>query len=286
MKYKVGDRVKIKSLNWYNYNKEHYNRVCGGYLDFVSNMSEYCGKEATITEVVNDYYRIDIDNKHWKWLDYMFEETMEERTIKISLDKAREWYRAGGDLKQVALQAYTEEELKGNFKSIKTFDDACKVLGISDLEFKGSKNINWGKQDAQDTFNRWYALGKLSIIRKALNRGYEMKFTKGTIYYPYVFFIGKNCNSYRNKFSEGDFIRISDFIVDNVKYTLVGGSTIRGSYDGIGSFRPNFADSRPWTGMSFLGCATEEIARHMSRYFAKEMFEAIYTGLVDFKWVD
>lgn len=36
---------------------------------------------------------------------------MEERTIKLTLDKAKEWYKKGGELKEVALQAYTEEEL-------------------------------------------------------------------------------------------------------------------------------------------------------------------------------
>lgn len=36
---------------------------------------------------------------------------MKERTIKLTLDKAKEWYKKGGELKEVTLQAYTEEEL-------------------------------------------------------------------------------------------------------------------------------------------------------------------------------
>ena len=37
---------------------------------------------------------------------------MEVRTIKISLDKAREWYFSGGPiLKELALQAFTQNEL-------------------------------------------------------------------------------------------------------------------------------------------------------------------------------
>lgn len=36
---------------------------------------------------------------------------MKKRTIELSLDKAREWYKQGGDLKEVALQAFKEEEL-------------------------------------------------------------------------------------------------------------------------------------------------------------------------------
>lgn len=36
---------------------------------------------------------------------------MEERNIKISLEKAQEWYKQGGDLREVALQAFSEAEL-------------------------------------------------------------------------------------------------------------------------------------------------------------------------------
>lgn len=38
---------------------------------------------------------------------------MESRNISLTLEKAREWYNSGSaDLREVALQAYTEEELK------------------------------------------------------------------------------------------------------------------------------------------------------------------------------
>ena len=36
---------------------------------------------------------------------------MEERNVKISLDKAREWYNKGGELKEIALSAFTEKEI-------------------------------------------------------------------------------------------------------------------------------------------------------------------------------
>ena len=38
-------------------------------------------------------------------------EMKEERNITLTLDKAKEWYKKGGDLKQVALQAFSEKEL-------------------------------------------------------------------------------------------------------------------------------------------------------------------------------
>ena len=36
---------------------------------------------------------------------------MEKRTIELSIDKAKRWYKSGGEFKQIALEAYTEEEL-------------------------------------------------------------------------------------------------------------------------------------------------------------------------------
>jgi hypothetical protein len=35
-----------------------------------------------------------------------------ERTVKLTLEKAKEWYKKGGELREVALQAYKEDELK------------------------------------------------------------------------------------------------------------------------------------------------------------------------------
>lgn len=37
---------------------------------------------------------------------------MKERSIKISLERAREWYNRGGEYKELALSAFTEKEIK------------------------------------------------------------------------------------------------------------------------------------------------------------------------------
>lgn len=41
----------------------------------------------------------------------------EERNITLTLDKAKEWYNKGGELKEIALQAFTKEELNSLPKS-------------------------------------------------------------------------------------------------------------------------------------------------------------------------
>lgn len=48
MKYKPGDKVKIKSLDWYNENKGEDGRVMCGCTGFCKEMKSYCGKELTI----------------------------------------------------------------------------------------------------------------------------------------------------------------------------------------------------------------------------------------------
>ena len=80
-KLELGQKVTIKSLEWYNSNKnEHTGIVKLTTESFVSDMSEYCGKTATIVDVFKDFdgegdimYRIDLDNRGWNWTEEMFE---------------------------------------------------------------------------------------------------------------------------------------------------------------------------------------------------------------------
>ena len=76
MKHKVGDKVRIKSKEWYEENKnaEEYVNVLNE--RFIASMADYCGKIATITSISTDsiFYRINLDNGCWKWNDGMFED--------------------------------------------------------------------------------------------------------------------------------------------------------------------------------------------------------------------
>lgn len=87
MKYKVGDKVKIKSLEWYNLNKNRYDYIQLLKYQFNYYMTKYCGLTATIKQVNPDEhnYFIDIDSD-FCWTDEMFEdETMEEYTELINI---------------------------------------------------------------------------------------------------------------------------------------------------------------------------------------------------------
>ncbi len=78
LKFKVGDKVRIKSIDWYNKNKNNNGDIRSidiGYAYFTRSMSQYCGKVAVIVKKDTAYwYEIDIDNNANGWTDDMFED--------------------------------------------------------------------------------------------------------------------------------------------------------------------------------------------------------------------
>ena len=91
MKFKVGDRVRIKSIDWYNENKDKYGAI---YADngfcFWKNMARHCGEIMKITIVKVDpedsnkgYYFM--ENSEDKWADEMIEGLVEEEITPESL---------------------------------------------------------------------------------------------------------------------------------------------------------------------------------------------------------
>lgn len=82
MKYKVGDKVQVKSLDWYNKNVNH-NRgsVPCGKNYFVMDMTDHCGKIVTISSTYPYGYHIQEDIDGYIWTDEMFEEKDNELII-------------------------------------------------------------------------------------------------------------------------------------------------------------------------------------------------------------
>ena len=56
---------------------------------------------------------------------------MEERNITLILDKAKEWYQKGGELREIALQAFSEKELNPLPRS---WEEFCKKHPIKEGE--------------------------------------------------------------------------------------------------------------------------------------------------------
>ena len=98
MKYKPGDKVKIKSLDWYNANKNSEGTIIfHGFRIFDENMSEFCGKVVTIESYNSRWYYYDIkeDEKVNFWYDEMIEglADAEPQEKMVSLEEVCEWLR-------------------------------------------------------------------------------------------------------------------------------------------------------------------------------------------------
>ena len=58
---------------------------------------------------------------------------MEERTVKLTLEKAKKFYKKGGEFKDLALSAYTEEELT-KVELPKTWEEFCNNYKVQKEE--------------------------------------------------------------------------------------------------------------------------------------------------------
>ena len=83
MKHKVGDKVRVKSLYWYNANKNKCEYVqCLG-DSFTKEMSKLCGKLVTIISITKLGYFVSEDENKYNWTDDMFEDMNNEVRIEV-----------------------------------------------------------------------------------------------------------------------------------------------------------------------------------------------------------
>lgn len=201
---------------------------------------------------------------------------METRNIAITIKKAKEWYYSSNQsLKEVALQAFSKEELEAiHFSKITCFEDVCSVLGLN-----YTKEINTYNKIA--TVSKASAASyKLNLTRKALNLGQEMSLLEGKIWCPYTLFVAEG-NSY-NRSCWGKEVAKFKYNGDIYRIFL---SVESGSTEGLSSFDSYSGASFSHASDGFLGCATKEITQHFGTYFVREIFEAKYGDLIDYTWI-
>jgi hypothetical protein len=76
MKYNIGDKVRVKSLEWYNANKDEYGYIKYSGIFFVPRMTIFCGCVMTISAIDNSndnniYY---VEENASVWTEDMFED--------------------------------------------------------------------------------------------------------------------------------------------------------------------------------------------------------------------
>ena len=162
MKYKVGDKVRVKSLEWYTMNKDEFERVRCNTVYFQPTMSKLCDSILTIKNIdkfINAYI---VEENSYYWTDDMLEGLAEEEiydgddidplhelcTNKLSalmIDS-----EVCDDEVEIILNDYEIEIRDGKTYAIKkkpkypkTYEECCGVLGISydypDIKMVSSK---------------------------------------------------------------------------------------------------------------------------------------------------
>lgn len=202
---------------------------------------------------------------------------MKERNITISLIQARNWFRSGNnELRELALEAFSKEELMGGFKDITTFKKACEVLGlhydtiISSIDFIAKISITSA------------TMFKLNIIRQALNLGYDMHFAKNPrnsfLYYPCnpLATIPEGYNYYKEQINSGIFQIIGKVKIEGVRYNVLAGGITYDIDSGLGGFNYQTGICRCSSEVGLFGCATKEIAEHFGKYFGMLITTAKY----------
>ena len=207
-------------------------------------------------------------------------------TINVTLDEAKEWFNSGNaTLKEIALKAFSKDELIYNFKDITTFKKACEALGLNyDDMFYITKNIATISKTSAAMF-------KLNIIRKALNLGHDLHLTKNPedsrIYYPYNLFVTENSIYYERELKSGRMEVIGRIKNEEEEYYVIGGSARDcGGLAGLGSFYSIDGIGYAAANIGCLGCANKEIAQHLSRYFGMLITEAKYGDMFDFEVIE
>ena len=206
---------------------------------------------------------------------------MEKRNVTVTLEKAKEWYNSNNEsLKEIALQAFSRDEIMLDFENITSFKEACIALGLNciDISIIIGNIARFSRASA--------AMLKLNIIRKALNLGQGLHFAKNPensyIYHPYNPLITEDSDYYKSELFSGQMEVIGKVRIEGTLYKVLGGDSFIGTTS-LGCFSSFYGTCSADTGIGFLGCASKKIAQHFGKYFGMLITEAKYGDMVDFE---
>ena len=205
---------------------------------------------------------------------------MENKKLSLSIEEARHLYNSNDEvMKDIALRAYSEDELSFDFSDIKTFEDACRVLGLNydDMKKKVSSIYEASKSSA--------ALFKLNIIGRALNFGHNLYLIEtprdSFIFYPYNPLITNYSVYYKDELSSGEMEIIGKVRCNGEEYKVLGGYANNSILDGFGRFESTSGVADADTDIALFGCTSKEIAQHFSRYFGMLITQARFGDIIE-----
>lgn len=185
-----------------------------------------------------------------------------EQIIKIAVPAGKKAEWVDGFLKLVDNEEAKEK--KPVTERVKTFDDACKELGID------AEAIQQQWQDAGITMLDEVAYQKLRIITAALNEGWEPEFKEDEYrYYPYCILYTKAEIEQKDDEWKDEY---------NLQLWLGGGFSGLGAYCGLAFASSRNAWSYALASISArLAHKTEELAIYSGKQFT-ELWANYYTG--------
>ena len=160
---------------------------------------------------------------------------MEERSIKISLKRAREWYNRGGEYKELALSAFTEKEIKENMLP-NTWEEFCEMHPVEEdreewyidvdsnttYVYKGVRNPEFYKNvlPSLKSANAHLAYMQLHQLRDCYRQGWVPDWNIGEIKYCICFYdndyvIRQNINN--SRFLSFQSIELAEKFLKNFK---------------------------------------------------------------------
>lgn len=167
---KLWEEIKKQLDIW----KVPYYNVSNDWREFSYLVSNFGCPQTSAVGIGNTYYlKNEVINIGYRYLVNTKEEflstiarllnkeyKMEERNVKVSLEKAKEWYKNGGTLKEIALQAFTKDELEELPTLEEIFDKVVKsVPSCLTVPTKETP--------------KWTVMHKLAIIAEYLNDGWK-----------------------------------------------------------------------------------------------------------------
>lgn len=124
-------------------------------------------------------------------------------------------------------------------------------------------------------------LAAYRIVVAALTSNEKRHLTTGERWYPVVQF----CKPGKEKNCRGSKV-IGTIESEGEKYTVVGGNASYGAVAGLGYFDSYNGVSYSYTHVGFQSVSSERVAKHISEYFGRLLFDIHYGGTnCDWKWL-
>ena len=189
MKYEVGDKVRIKSFDWYNKNRDEIGQVECGMVCFIAAMATFCDKIVTISSITStlEVYRIKEDNGTFNWTDEMIEGLAEE-TKPLTFGDSWECPQGYQFVDENGNVINSTKILLKKKEYPKTYEECNRIMGVE------LWNTLWGEdateyegqmEDLIDTFIRlkvcrdayWKIAGNWKEERKEKSMHYVIRST-------------------------------------------------------------------------------------------------------------